>query len=169
MRHRIAFTADETLVRMIERAKELLRHKFPEGRLEDILGAALDAYLDRHDPERAIRRKEARRAAKERRQEGSLADSPREPAPLPPPARRIPHSVREAVWKRDGGRCAFIAADGRRCGERGMLEYDHVLPVAAGGSSRDPDNIRLLCRAHNQQAAVRWFGERRRAGDRPRA
>jgi len=31
--------------------------------------------------------------------------------------------VRRAVWKRDGGRCAFVSEDGKRCDERSMLEF----------------------------------------------
>ena len=34
-----------------------------------------------------------------------------------------------------------------------MLEFDHIIPWAQGGLSDDPDNIRLLCRTHNQWTA----------------
>jgi 5-methylcytosine-specific restriction endonuclease McrA len=43
--------------------------------------------------------------------------------------------VRREVWTRDGGRCAFIAGDGRRCNSRWKLELDHIHPEALGGTS----------------------------------
>ncbi|MDD5657597.1 MAG: HNH endonuclease signature motif containing protein [Elusimicrobia bacterium] len=72
-------------------------------------------------------------------------------------SRRIPQSVKDEVWARDGGRCAFVSAGGKRCDERDGLEFDHVVPWAMGGRSHDPRNIRLLCRAHNRLRAWAIF------------
>ena len=77
-------------------------------------------------------------------------DPPKAPA-------SIPAAVRREVWRRDGGRCAFVAADGRRCNSRWKLELDHVQPVALGGSST-VDDLRVTCRAHNLLYAERAFG-----------
>jgi hypothetical protein len=38
-----------------------------------------------------------------------------------------------------------------------MVEFDHLQPVARGGQA-STENIRLLCRAHNQWEAERVFG-----------
>jgi hypothetical protein len=65
--------------------------------------------------------------------------------------------VKRTVWERDGGRCTFVSESGRRCEERAWLEYDHAEPVARGGQAT-AENLRLLCRAHNQHAAERTFG-----------
>jgi hypothetical protein len=65
--------------------------------------------------------------------------------------------VRREVWARDGGCCACTSAAGRRCGSRVRLEYDHIVPIAKGGAGT-ADNLRLLCRAHNQHHAGRAFG-----------
>ena len=67
-------------------------------------------------------------------------------------ARTIPREVRRAVWARDGGQCAFVSENGRRCEARAALEYDHIEPVARGGQAT-VENVRLLCRAHNRYAA----------------
>ena len=72
-------------------------------------------------------------------------------------ARTIPAAVKRAVWARDGGRCSFVSANGRRCCERSWLEYDHRDPVARGGRAT-VENVRLLCRAHNGYEAERVFG-----------
>jgi 5-methylcytosine-specific restriction endonuclease McrA len=56
--------------------------------------------------------------------------------------RLIPPSVKQAVWKRDGGRC-------RLCGATDNLHFDHIIPYSKGGSSLVADNIQLLCARHN--------------------
>jgi tetratricopeptide (TPR) repeat protein len=55
----------------------------------------------------------------------------------------IPSSVKKAVWKRDGGKCV-------NCGSEIDLEYDHIIPVARGGSSTI-QNIQILCKKCNRK------------------
>jgi hypothetical protein len=66
-------------------------------------------------------------------------------------------SVRREIYGRDGGQCAFVAADGRRCQARAFLEFDHRKPFARFGAS-DARNVRLLCKAHNLLHARNCFG-----------
>lgn len=54
----------------------------------------------------------------------------------------IPSAVRREVWRRDGGKCA-------KCGSREDLEYDHIIPIAKGGSNT-VRNIELLCEICNR-------------------
>jgi len=72
-------------------------------------------------------------------------------------ARYIPAHVKRTVWKRDGGRCTFVGADGHVCGSPELVEYDHGEPVARGGAATI-ENVRLRCRAHNQYEAEKAFG-----------
>jgi 5-methylcytosine-specific restriction endonuclease McrA len=72
-------------------------------------------------------------------------------------ARYIPAQVRRAVWDRDQGQCTFAGSNGKRCGSRVFLQFDHVEPVARGGRPT-VDGVRLRCRAHNQYEAERVFG-----------
>jgi len=72
-------------------------------------------------------------------------------------ARYVSVMVRREVHGRDGGRCAFVSADGRRCTARAFLQLDHVEPFARFGGS-ELWNIRLLCRAHNILHARNCFG-----------
>ena len=88
-------------------------------------------------------------------------------------ARGIPKSLRRLVWERDGARCTFVGTDGHRCEETRRLEIDHVTPLALGGATA-PENLRLLCRAHNQHEAERVLGRehvqhRREVAQRERA
>lgn len=135
---RVSFQADESLRRALDRLKDLLRHSCPGGRLEDVLSRVADDYLARHDP---LRRSTPAAARPRRARE----------------TRRVPRWVRDRVWARDQGRCAFVGEGGRRCEATGGLELDHVVPWANGGTSDDPANVRLLCRAHNLFKARRDF------------
>jgi hypothetical protein len=56
-------------------------------------------------------------------------------------SRHIARDVRQRVWTRHGGRCADCNADD-------YLEFDHIIPVAKGGSNSDA-NVQLLCRRCN--------------------
>ena len=148
-RVKIQFTGSEQLRGKIERAKELLRHKYPQGKLEEIFEEALDALLEKRDPEKRIERKERKGASRRQPQTSCSAHT-----------RYIPQRVKDIVWKRDQGRCQYVAPDGRRCNERGFLEFDHIEPFARGGSFEDPQNLRLTCRAHNALAIRTVFGIR---------
>jgi hypothetical protein len=57
------------------------------------------------------------------------------------PSRHIPREIRQRVWLRYGGVCA-------ECGAEQYLEFDHIIPVAKGGSNAEP-NVQLLCRRCN--------------------
>jgi hypothetical protein len=144
-RVRVGFDAAVLLVRLIDRAKLVLRHKYPEGRLEDVLRDALETLLERKDPRNRLGLKEGEPG-------GELAPVPRFLAAWRG-GRYIPARVKRAVWQRDDGRCMWRFDDGRLCGSRDALEFDHFRPFAKGGRSDDARNVRLLCRMHNRLAA----------------
>jgi hypothetical protein len=56
--------------------------------------------------------------------------------------RVIPTLVKLEVWKRDKGCCVT-------CGNSTNLHFDHIIPYSLGGSSKDAENIQLLCARHN--------------------
>ncbi len=146
-RLRFDFEADDELVIMVERLKGLLRHKYPFANLEEVFKEAAACLLAKLDPGRPLSRATARKS-KAKESTGS---------------RRVPLPIKRLVWERDGGCCAYVSPDGRRCESTSALEYDHITPFALGGASNDPANIRLLCRPHNQRLARKRFGPRRRA------
>jgi hypothetical protein len=137
------FTAGRALREKFERAKAILSTKHPEGvACEQVVEAALDEYLKRHDPTRPAA--SAGRAGSPR---GSRRRS-----------RAIPAAVRRAVWRRDEGRCAYRSEGGRRCGSTWNLEIDHVKLFCRGGPHRE-ENLRLLCAPHNRREAERSLGQ----------
>jgi len=54
----------------------------------------------------------------------------------------IPDDVKLFIWRRDGGRCV-------RCGSQADLEFDHIIPLAMGGSN-SARNLQILCATCNR-------------------
>ena len=141
-RYKVQFTASAEVYQKLRNAQDLLRHQIPDGDLAAIMDRALTALL--HDLAR---------------QKLAATDRPRASSGAAPGSRHIPADVKRAVWLRDGGRCAFVGPSGRRCAERGFLEFHHVVPHGAGGEPT-ADNVQLRCRAHNQYEMQLYFGPR---------
>lgn len=58
-------------------------------------------------------------------------------------SRHIPREVRQRIWQRYSGQCAD-------CRATTYLEFDHIVPVAKGGSNSE-NNVQLLCRNCNSR------------------
>jgi hypothetical protein len=140
--YKIAFTARAETREKLQRAQDLLRHQIPSGDPAEIIDRALSALLD------VLARKKVGATAR-----------PRPGGDTARGSRHVPAEVRRAVWRRDGACCAFVAKSGRRCAERGFLEFHHEVPFAVGGEATER-NISLRCRAHNGYEAWIDFGPR---------
>lgn len=154
-RYKVQVTVGAATHDKLRRAQELLRHRIPDGDIAQVIDLALDLLV--HDLEK--RKFAAGRQPRPRAPRQAPA-RPAPPSPGPPasrPSRHVPADVKRRVWERDRGRCAFVSPAGDRCGERGGLEFDHVRPHADGGGAT-LDNVRLLCRRHNQYEAQQFFG-----------
>lgn len=139
-RYKVQFTASAETYEKLRLAQDLLRHQIPDGDPAQIFDRALTALLQ------DLARKKL-----------AATDHPRESRGTTRGSRHIPAGVKRTVWLRDGGRCAFVGHTGRRCTERGFLEFHHVTPHSAGGQPT-ADNIQLRCRAHNGYEAELDFG-----------
>jgi hypothetical protein len=142
-RYKVQFTASAQLKDKIERLTALMRSEIPDGDLALVIEQAVSEKLERL---------ESRHFAKTSAPRRTLAESETSPT-----SRRIPAAVRRAVHERDAGRCAYINAKGRRCGERDRLEFHHRHPFGMGGDHR-AENVSLLCRVHNAYLAELDFG-----------
>lgn len=120
----------------LDRVRQLLSHKYPYGALDSVLMELATEYLERHDPLAVpVKRKSPVRGSS-----------------------TIRAAVRRPVWIRDGGRCSYFGPGGIRCESRKFLELDHIIPRALGGPDT-VENLRLLCRAHNDSERRRILGE----------
>jgi 5-methylcytosine-specific restriction endonuclease McrA len=138
-RFELRLTISRELRDKLQRAQELLGHSVPSGDIAQIFERALDELI-----------------AKQEKVQLARTDKPR-PQRRSRNPRHIPASVKRAVQKRDDGQCTYISGDGHRCQARRLLQYDHVVPVARGGTST-VDNVRLRCGPHNQLEAERFYG-----------
>jgi 5-methylcytosine-specific restriction endonuclease McrA len=119
----------------------LLSHAVPSGKREDVLLHVL----------------RAQRRVLERRRHGSPKRASA-PAACDTSKRHIPAAVRREVFEREGGSCAYVGDEGRRCGSTVRLEYQHIVPFACGGPS-SAKNLTLFCQPHNLLQAEKDFGE----------
>ncbi len=95
---------------------------------------------------------------------GAGEEEVRRHAPPPVVPRRPSARVRQAVWVRDLGRCAYVAPSGHRCTERRFVQFHHLDPYVLGGEAT-VDLIQLRCRPHNDYEGRLYFGKRRRSGE----
>jgi hypothetical protein len=130
-RCRLAFTANRGTYDKFEQARDLLSHAIRDRDPGEVLDRALTLLI-----------KDV-----ERRKHG-VTDRPRRSRGTKPGSRPSAE-VRRIVWKRDGGRCAFIAKTGRRCNERSCVQYHHLDPEGPP----TPENLELRCASHNRYEA----------------
>jgi len=180
-RYKLELTVDQALFDQMMALKHLLKHRVPGGDLGVVLGLAITEFSGRlrkqrfaelSKPASGARAKASRNNAPE----ATSARASHDAAPTAEPgfsqrrsriehgvsmikrhSRYVPRAVVREVFARDGAQCTFASADGRRCAEREMLELHHVKAFAHGGTST-PDNLKVVCRAHNGFFATQDFG-----------
>ena len=150
----IQFSASEVFMAKVERVRSLAWHRLPSpASFEQVFELALDHFIAHEDHGiRHERRKERERAAAQ----AAIQEKPRQATQS---GRGIPAAVRDQVFARDKGQCAYTGSGGRRCASTRALQVDHINPVARGGGGT-PDNLRLLCAYHNRLEAERVMGRR---------
>jgi hypothetical protein len=142
-RYALQLTVGQEAYDDLRHAQALLGHQVPSGDLAQVFGRALKALIGQLEKTKFAATTRPHRAPNQR-----ASTNPR----------HIPARVKRVVWERDGGRCTFTSATGRRCEARKFLEFDHIQEVARGGQATLM-GIRLRCRAHNQYGAECTFGE----------
>ena len=163
----VQLTVGKEFIENLEEAKALLCREFPKGRASEILGKALKLLLEESEMQRDGKSSSYDKVSKSKEADDGAADAGASADAVNPQtvekplqeytSRYIPRGIRREVWKRDKGCCQFKSPNGELCGERKFLEFDHVLPWALGGSSHSVDNVRILCRVHNEWTARKYF------------
>jgi hypothetical protein len=141
-RYRLHVTIGQEAKDALEELRGLLSHQIANG-----------------DPALVVEKALALLLTKTRKKRAALADKPRTRTKKSrKKTRAIPAHVRRAVFARDEGRCAFVDAEGRRCGSIWQVELHHCVPYGRDGPHSE-DNLQLRCRAHNQFEAELEFGK----------
>ena len=194
---RRALPVSDEVLDLLKRAQSLLatrkrKHLAPQ----ETLKLVLEDYLERHDPvkkaERAENRKIKSEALNSERSEFATVvphgqphnwqsiDSATDSTDVNASARtkpvrsrrtRLTAGEKHAVFRRDGGRCAFVDASGLRCQSERWLHIHHVRRVSIGGGN-NVENLSTLCSYHHDlvhqlglplDGQVNWLKEPTRA------
>jgi hypothetical protein len=151
-RYRVQFTIGQETEDKLRRLQALLRREIPNGDPGAIFDRAVSLLLEK------VERQKLGKAARPRPAPVIRPGTDDDAAEGPLPPRDPPHAVKREVWARDGGRCAYVSPQGRRCEESAFLEFHHRRPYVKRGEAT-VDNIALRCRRHNQYEADLVFGE----------
>ncbi len=138
---------NKDLISKLDKIKALMSHKNPSMTDQELIEAMAEIVIQKIDPVEKIKRTEIRKTKAKNKIE-SL------PAPVLKKTvqKNIPSAIKQAVYARDKGQCTHPS-----CNSKKFLEYDHIIPIAMGGGATI-QNLRLLCRTHNQRAAIEKFG-----------
>jgi len=150
--------SNEVVVKL-ERLKSLLSHKNSNMTQSELIEELADMALQKLSPTAKFNNKaksaeiEATKSADKvtpnKSQDSKHASLPSK------------RSVIREVWIRDQERCSYVdPKTQKRCESQYKLELDHIHPKALGGPETK-DNLRLLCKAHNQWAAIQIFGHKK--------
>jgi len=168
----VHFTADKETVDALKLLQELLSHQVPSGEPAIIIKDALLIRLQLVQRQRFGKGKCQRRGSHTTERGGSSPATEEasgkdvsgketaveKTAGEHTQSRHIRSEVKQAVWERDQGRCAFVAQNGRWCSERRWIEFHHIIPFAWRGEST-VENIELRCRTHNAYEGELIFGK----------
>jgi 5-methylcytosine-specific restriction endonuclease McrA len=153
---RLNVTVTADFIDELEQVRVALSHQCPDGNFEKVVRETFKLVLERDRKRKGLTHQP--RAPTDRLR--SPTDRPRVAQSETPGEndRYVPAAVKRTVWERDQGRCTWPMGDGRVCGSRHQLEFDHDLEVAFGGKPT-VDNVRLLCKRHNLMKAEQRFGK----------
>ncbi|MGZ3688154.1 MAG: DUF222 domain-containing protein [Bdellovibrionota bacterium] len=125
----VRMTIPRTVLKKIQRVRELTSHQNPDPTYAELLGMLSEEFLKKHAPER---------------------QTPRITPPAECRTRYIKRADKSDLHRQSESSCSFVdEKSGRRCGSRHFVQIDHIEPFALGGPS-ERTNLRLLCHAHNQ-------------------
>jgi 5-methylcytosine-specific restriction endonuclease McrA len=154
----------------LEKAKNLASSKNKANMsMAETIVLALQEFVEKYDPVKKAERQ------KERQQKKESAAQPAENLPVTEVEKKtapvtavnpetetektgrdvrdgretVPAAIVHEVNRRDGGQCAYVSPDGKRCGCSRFLHFHHVKPVAQGGKNT-VENLITLCSAHHR-------------------
>lgn len=154
----------------LERARDILSHKLPQATLTDVIVYLVNNFLDKKDPLRhkqigseassktlaTIAREKNGKATNDRSESENKNVSFHTTAATKQRV-KLQTAIRSVVFKRAHGTCEYTdPASGQRCESAYQLEIDHIFPVALGGTNTI-ENLRCLCRKHNNFVAKEIF------------
>ncbi|MBX3040354.1 MAG: HNH endonuclease [Bdellovibrionaceae bacterium] len=128
----------------LKQAKSLLSHTCPDGAWNDVIGSLAKDFNKRKLRDVPSGKRE------------SFATSIQNAGPSEKPSHRREHlriAIKRDLLKKAQNRCEYTdLKTQKRCSSTYQLEVEHIQPLALGGSN-SLENLRILCRAHNNHLA----------------
>jgi 5-methylcytosine-specific restriction endonuclease McrA len=146
--------ASAELRNKIETLKGWLAHSHPDMNLGELFNKLCDLGLQEWDHSKTAAPRKRRVIAHpnlQNRNQESASNLKEDQAKMAKSQSLA--QMRREVFRKAQNKC-------ENCGSEYALEIDHRKPKAFGGSN-SPDNLRLLCRACNQRAAISKLGMRK--------
>ncbi|MGE3974416.1 MAG: HNH endonuclease [Bdellovibrionales bacterium] len=132
----VTVVLEKKVTEKLEELKKLYSHIHPHPSFAELIDLmATDALKKRNTLKKA--------AAFSQRNVSSVGEET-----LRKRTRHIPSKIKREVWVRDQAKCTYDHA-GKKCDSKFQVEIDHIQPYSLGGL-HSPENLRLLCRNHNQ-------------------
>ena len=114
----------------------------------EVIEAALEEFVERHDPIKVAER------AEKRKFERAITGANQAPAtrPVYKNGKRTstPRPITNAALRAAQGQCTWLDAHGKRCPNRRYLDKHHKQLVSEGGEHSLP-NISVLCSSHHRR------------------
>ncbi|WP_413293114.1 HNH endonuclease [Bdellovibrio sp. HCB185ZH] len=146
----IRLVIEEKLQGKLDQLKALLSHKNHDMNYAELIELLADRELKRSNSDRGKCGSVATPAPKLKTLPVAEAEVYAKQKKGIKRGRYIPARVRHTVWKRDQGCCTFISDDGKKCGSKYQIQFDHIQLYSKGGS-HSQENLRLLCAQHNRR------------------
>ena len=152
---RLSLDIPEESRQKVERLRDLLSSKKGlDCSLQEVIDFALEAALDKHDPNRKAERAEKRKQKKVEPVKERV-DPEKQQKPVcrtthaKPKRKPMPKDIIHKLQTRDKGRCTYVSPDDKRCRATRWLQFHHVLAIARGGKDV-LENLTTLCTAHHR-------------------
>jgi hypothetical protein len=158
-RYRVQFTIGKESHDKLRRVQALLRREIPDGDPGAIFDRAIALLLERVEREKL-----------------GAATKPRAPRAIRPgtdsqvssgrlTSRHTPSHVKRSAWQHDGGQCAFVSKDGRRCTERRLPGVPSRPALRAGRADLHREHLAALPAPHSIRGGGRlWSSHERHRG-----
>jgi hypothetical protein len=144
----LQITTDINLLKKIETVKALISHENIDPTYNELLHMAFDAVLEKKEKAKGFRKMKSLAIAPTTTEKMTQGNSVKSESSENENSRYIRREVKRHVLERANQACEYTHPNGKKCGSRFQLQFDHIQAFCKGGTS-DLKNIQVLCRVHN--------------------
>ena len=163
VRLEVSFTQEQ--METLRRAKELLSHTLPDGNWADLFTHLAGKHVQKvlgkefskskNEPNRTIESLASTIMTTDAPQASTQRFSATQISHLQK-RKYTTRATKRVLLKKAHYRCEYVdESTGQRCTATHYLDIDHRIPFALGGKD-SIENLRILCRNHNQLSARKW-------------